>query len=74
MQLFATFVKNRSNYFNFLVQQKLALLIAISVLMIYTRDHQTFFAKGRITARLAAAGRMRIENRYRIFRISTDSI
>ena len=27
MQLFATFVKNKCNFFNFLLQQKLALLI-----------------------------------------------
>ena len=29
MQLFATFVKNESNFFNFLVQQKLALIIIL---------------------------------------------
>ena len=37
------------------------------------RGHQTFFIKGWITARLAAAGRAQIENRYTIFRISIDS-
>ena len=30
---------------------------------------QTFFTKGRNTVRIVAAGRMRIENRYKIFRI-----
>ena len=29
MQLFATFVKNKCTFFNFLVQQKLALLITL---------------------------------------------
>ena len=32
MQLFATFVKNKCNSFNFLVQQKLALVITILLL------------------------------------------
>jgi len=33
MQLFATFGKNKCNFFNFLVQQKLALMIINEILM-----------------------------------------
>jgi len=42
MQLFATFVENKCNFFNFLVQQKLALIMSI-VETILSQDNGSSF-------------------------------
>ena len=39
----------------------------LSLALVYAGGHQTAFTAGRITARLAAAGRVQIENRYTIY-------
>ena len=41
MQLFATFVKYKCNFFNFLVQQKLALVITL-IFWSYSAGHTSF--------------------------------